>query len=59
MIRTLGCPVCEDEVRMGIPDGATIQSISTEPREEPEDPGKKVREIACEAEHHFFVFFEM
>lgn len=44
---------------MGIPDGATVKSISTEPQEEPEDPGKKVREIACDADHHFFVFFEM
>ncbi|MFW6458497.1 MAG: transcriptional regulator [Halodesulfurarchaeum sp.] len=57
MIRTVSCPVCDSEVRMGVPDDATIEEISKKRPNQPEDDRKKVRKLGCVEGHEFFVYF--
>lgn len=54
---TLRCPECGNEVKMGLPRDATVKSVTTEPREEPDRPREKVRENVCENDHEFLVHF--
>ena len=57
VIRTLECPVCGSAVRMGLPNGATVESISTEAEPVGEEPSRKVRQLACDDDHEFYVTF--
>ncbi|WP_305882156.1 transcriptional regulator Brz [Haloplanus pelagicus] len=52
------CPRCGSEVRMGLPRAATVKSITAEDRPEAGNHRWKVRSIACQNGHEFFVLFE-
>jgi len=57
-IKTLACPECGAEAKMGLPRNATVKSVTTERREGPDDERVKVRENACPNGHRFYVTFD-
>ncbi|WP_135661999.1 transcriptional regulator Brz [Halorhabdus rudnickae] len=57
-IETLACPECSAGAKMGLPQSATVKSVTTERREKPDAERVKVRATACPNDHRFFVTFE-
>ncbi|MFB6256023.1 MAG: transcriptional regulator Brz [Haloplanus sp.] len=58
-ITELQCPRCGSDVKMGLPRGATVKSISTTERPEPEAESLKLRSLACGNHHDLYVMFEL
>lgn len=54
-IEQLSCPTCGATFEMGLPRGATVKSVTTEAREEPDDDRAKVRPNACPNGHECYV----
>jgi hypothetical protein len=57
-ITKLQCPRCGVGVKVGLPRGSTVKSVSTAERPEPGDRSLKVRSLACRSGHEFYVMFE-
>ncbi|MDH5019758.1 transcriptional regulator Brz [Halobacterium rubrum] len=59
-ITELQCPRCGTEVKMGLPMGATVKSVTAAEEPEPsDDDGKKLRALRCRNDHEFAVVFEL
>jgi len=56
-VASLQCPECGASVKMGLPMNATVKSITTTDRPEPDDEREKVRRNTCENGHEFSVHF--
>ncbi|MFB6200529.1 MAG: transcriptional regulator Brz [Halorhabdus sp.] len=56
-IETLTCPDCGAEIDMGLPRSATVKSVASDRREEPDDPRVKVRPNVCPNDHRFYITF--
>lgn len=55
-VETVACPFCSAEVRIGIPQGSTVESVSE--GAEMESSGQtKVRPLSCPDGHEFSVEF--
>ncbi|CAP14055.1 MULTISPECIES: bacteriorhodopsin-regulating transcriptional regulator Brz [Halobacterium] len=57
-ITDLHCPRCGSDVKMGLPMGATVKSVTAASRQEPTSDTQKVRTVECRNDHEFFVRFE-
>lgn len=57
-ITELPCPQCGSEVKMGLPRGATVKSVTAAERAEPAAPRRKMRSLVCHNDHELHVVFE-
>lgn len=45
---------------MGLPNDATVESITNEPPEEPEESNvRKTRQVSCSSDHDIYVTFSI
>lgn len=52
------CPRCGSEVKMGLPRGATVKSVTAAERPAADEQRQKARSLACRNDHEFYVLFE-
>ncbi|MFB6157277.1 MAG: transcriptional regulator Brz [Haloferacaceae archaeon] len=57
-ISELPCPQCGSDVKVGLPKGSTVKSITVRERPESDEQRWKTREFTCRNGHEFFVAFE-
>lgn len=55
-VETVACPTCGEPVRLGLPRGSEIQTVTSDPRKETGD-GTKTRPLSCPEDHAFAVEF--
>jgi len=55
---SVDCPVCGEQVRIGLPHNVETVDVMTEPDpEKPEDNYHKTRTVSCLAGHDVYVYF--
>jgi hypothetical protein len=52
------CPRCGSAVKMGLPRGSTVKSVTAAERPAAEDERWKARSLVCRNDHEFYVLFE-
>jgi len=57
-ITEIQCPQCGTDVRMGLPAGSVVKSVTAADQPETDGPRQKARPIACDNGHECFVLFE-
>lgn len=56
---TVDCPICDESLRVGLPNDVATLEVSTEPDPTKLEDGRhKTRQVECSQDHAVYFYFE-